>query len=47
MSDTPPEALVIRVPKDTYIYTDDDNLDTTSAPVENGTGDQTGGLGAL
>lgn len=32
---------------DTYVYTESDDLSTLDAPVENGTGDQTGGLGPL
>lgn len=43
MSDVP----VVQIPEDTYVYTDEDELDTTSAPVENGTGVQTGDLGVL
>ncbi|QXJ40743.1 hypothetical protein [Curtobacterium phage Parvaparticeps] len=42
-----PEPEVIEFPEDVYVYTDSDELDTTSATVANGTGDQTGGLGPL
>lgn len=38
---------IVPLPDDAYVYTDDDELDTRDAPVANGTGDQTGGLGAL
>ena len=37
----------ITLPDDVYAYTDADELDTTAAPVENGTGDQAGGEGPL
>lgn len=38
---------IVEIPDDTYVYTEDDNLDTTSATVENGIGVQTGDLGVL
>ncbi len=38
---------VVTFPADAYVYTAADELDTTAAPVENGTGDQTDGMGAL
>ncbi|MDT0211252.1 hypothetical protein [Curtobacterium sp. BRD11] len=40
-------TVTVTLPEDAYVYTDADDLDTTSAPVENGTGDQTGGEGPL
>ena len=45
MGDT--STPVVTFPDDAYVYTAADELDTTSAPVENGTGDQTDGMGAL
>ncbi len=46
MSDTD-DTPVVEIPKDIYVYTDDDNLTTVDAPLENGDGDQTDGMGAL
>jgi hypothetical protein len=40
-------TATVTLPEGTYVYTDDDHLDTSSAPVENGTADQAGGEGPL
>lgn len=46
MDDTE-DIPVVELPTDTYVYTEDDNLSTLDATVENGTGIQTGDLGVL
>lgn len=40
-------TVSLRIPDDAYVYTDSDELDTTSAPLINGLGVQTGELGVL
>lgn len=40
-------TVTVTLPEDAYVYTANDNLDTTSATVANGTGDHAGGEGPL